>query len=293
MLPRTPLEQQVAFGKIKNDETIIDADFIEVKDITPPSNPRQNRTKSVLSEMATNGVTIADLFDAKSSLADQMGIVSQLASMHVDCLVCAKPRKTIEVIEQQLFMDQYIYRDVASQFDLTEEDLRHHVSECVLNRQAAVPVGSLVNSYIKELNEFVARMEKFRLELDSDMSSESIHTYLSVLSRLESSVNNVIKMSSPDDEALQITKRVLNPMALQLARDVAVLIGNILDYGKGSGVVVPGRFDDFKEKLTGEIGIFLNGSFKNRFHNGILKLAEVRGVNPEVILGQSTQEMKE
>lgn len=288
MLPRTPLEQQVTFGF--KEEVIVDAEFVEIesKDVTPPA--KQQRTKSVLSEMASSGVTIADLFDAKSSLADQMGLVSQLASMHVDCLVCAKPRKTIEIIEQYIMLEQHSYKDVAAQFDLTAEDIEHHIRECVLNRQAAVPVGALVNSYVKELQEFVARMEKFRLELDSDMSSESIHTYLSVLGKLEGSVNNVIKMSSPDDEALQITKRVLNPMAVQLARDISISFNNLLDFGKGSGAIVPGRYDDFKEKVLFEIGSLLKGSFKNKFHNAILKLAELKGVNPEVILGQNTAE---
>ncbi|TPG60083.1 hypothetical protein [Ewingella americana] len=267
---------------------IVDADFteVEMKDITPPAT-KQTRTKSVLSEMAQQGVTIAELFDAKSNLADQMGIISQLASMHMDCMVCAKPRKTLEVIEEMIFLEQIPYMEVAMQFDLTVEDIEHHVKECVLNRQAAVPVGALVNRYVKELHEFTARMEKFRLELDSDMSSESIHTYLSVLSKLEGSVNNVIKMSSPDDEALQITKKVLNPLALMLFRDNMQSFNNIIEFGKVSGVIVPGREADFKERIVYELGLLTKSKLKSRFHTGILKLCELKGVDPIVVLGTS------
>lgn len=255
------------------------SDNIETQSVNISSKRRENTSRL---RSNTGEKTLSDLLDGEGSLQSQLGLDDITGRMASPCLVCAKPRKQLEQLEYDLFVAQLPYKHVADKYQITMSDLNSHVEDCVLNRRTVIPAGSLVQKLVNEIHEFIERLDAFRMELDSSMTTESISMYLSVISQLQSSVAQVIKMKSPDDDAIVVVKQVLNPMVLNFVREVAKSVSSL------ENRLEPDLLPTSKAKVHKDLVDYVRSigiSFTARLVESVRKYCEVTGVNPDVILG--------
>ena len=204
-LPKSPLEGRAHI--LRSSDNIIDG-HVSVIDSLPEhlgsinDKTKAQMAKSILKD--TSRTSISDLFGSDVELNEIFAIDPSIADKHAKCMVCALPRRDLELLEKRTMLYQEDFDDVAASFSLTRGDVAFHIESCVLDRKASIPVGTLVNALINEANEFIARMSSFRLELDSSMNPEAINTYLSVLAALRQTVRDLTTMDSPNDSLAEI-----------------------------------------------------------------------------------------
>lgn len=320
-LPRSPLEglskaklreEEIEDAEIISEEPAPKRQVIEVsedqlvrEDDRPAAKPKvdfsagsfetvniseKKMQKAALKDMARKGQTLADMFDGDASLAEQVGLSEMMTRMSTPCMVCALSRRNLELLEQELFVNQVNYKDVADRFNITVQDITQHVQECVIDRKASINAGSLVNKLVFEVEEFIARMDSFRMEVDSRMDDAAIATYMNVLSSLRGLIKDVITMRSPDDEAILIVKRIINPLIISLVRELAKQIDA---YFKATeSMLMPGRANEARSELKAMVRNF-GLAVTNRSVESIRSYCEMTGVDPEVVLGKDDKNSRD
>jgi hypothetical protein len=195
------------------------------------------------------------------------------------CLICSLPLSQRKEFELELFKNFEIREELAMKNGFTLADIEHHLETCVVERDTAIPIGSLISKLLGQVNHFVTEMDKFRIFLDSERNSDAASAYTNMIRELRMTVDSVSRLSSPAKLADQIKTQVIKPQILVLIRSILEKLRDIRDLGititEGNADRRKQLLDSFNDtaKAWGELATKQNTQ-------SVAKLAEILGVDP-------------
>ena len=197
------------------------------------------------------------------------------------CLVCSLPLAEKRNLEALLF-DSFDKREVAEKHGFAVEDIDQHLKSCILERDASIPIGDLISKLLGQINSFVGEIDKFRLALNSERSSDSIIAYTGMIKEMRMTVDSLSRINSPTKLAEQIKLQAVRPLVYLLLRSMleqlASLRQTVLD--NCDPAEKEKMSDAFKStaKMWGE-------SASDQHIQSLTKLSEILGIDSRELLG--------
>lgn len=193
------------------------------------------------------------------------------------CLICALPLAERKALESSLFSNFDNLPELALQHGFNVQDIKEHLQSCIIERDATIPIGDLINRLVTQLENFISEIDRARIFVNGERNPDSLQAYTAMIRELRMSVESLNKLNSPQKIGDRIRQQVIKPLTYMLVKSK---IEKLKDLRQDVLKDIPPEQQAKVSELFTQVAKSWGDQATNLVSQNLTKLAQILGVDP-------------